>query len=282
MDVARWDDAALRAELRRFELALRASTLVPITIESYLSYADRFLRWRAGDYAPRGVPLRGRPTPIGSRDVAGLWDDLGHYGDVLRAGGLRPGAVHTYVEHASRYLRWLAGEYRPPTAGGPPRPPVATAAPGADDGGGRPWYHESRVQAAMVAHLRRQGWEILSTADAERRERGIDILAQKGAAKLAIEVKGYPAPTRETGPRRGGPKVASPSGQAMHYLGDALFTVTRWPDAFPECQTAIALPDMPRYRDLIAQRGTALRRLGVGLFLIAEAGSVAELIAPAR
>lgn len=41
-------------------------------------------------------------------------------------------------------------------------------------------------------------------------------------------------------------------------------------------EVAIAFPDMPRFRDLIARSEWALRRLGIRVFLVGEAGDVEE------
>lgn len=285
MDEPRWNDDDLRESLGRYGELLNDSSLTPTTFYSYVDYASQFLRWRTGDYQPRGVPLRGRVVPVGPVALQGLRDELSQYETALREAGLRPKAVHTYVDSASRFVRWLAGEYTVPAPGGgarPPRPPAppATSDEGAGDGDDRPWYWECRVHDLLVAHLISRGWQILSMSDAERRERGVDVLARLEHRTLAIEVEGYPNPTRERGLRRGDREAADPAAQAMHYIGDALFTVTRWRDVFPERESAIALPDVPRYRDLIAQRRTALQRLGVGVFLIAEDGLVSEVIKP--
>ena len=39
--------------------------------------------------------------------------ELQRFEDELRAAGLLPTTVHTYVDRAAVFLRWLAGDYRP-------------------------------------------------------------------------------------------------------------------------------------------------------------------------
>lgn len=39
--------------------------------------------------------------------------DLAAYETDLRTAGLRPNAVHTYVIHASQFIRWLDGDFEP-------------------------------------------------------------------------------------------------------------------------------------------------------------------------
>ena len=77
---------------------------------------------------------------------------------------------------------------------------VTAVSPGEGD-----WYAEARVQAMLMGHLRREGWEIIRSADTARRERGVDIEATRGSETLAIEVRVFPAsatPIPE-GPGRG-------------------------------------------------------------------------------
>ena len=45
--------------------------------------------------------------------VAALEDELKRFETELRAAGLKPNSVETYVERTSRFIRWLAGDYKP-------------------------------------------------------------------------------------------------------------------------------------------------------------------------
>jgi hypothetical protein len=100
--------------LDRYHQQLSDGPYSPYTVGSYLDYARRFLSWRAGDYAPRGMPMPpSRPVPPGRRDMPGLRSDLQQYEVILTAGGRRPGAIRTYIDNASRFVDWLEGSYIP-------------------------------------------------------------------------------------------------------------------------------------------------------------------------
>jgi Holliday junction resolvase len=47
---------------------------------------------------------------------------------------------------------------------------------------------EGHVQAAIVAHLERDGWTIEREADTASHEPGIDVLASRDGRSLAVEV----------------------------------------------------------------------------------------------
>lgn len=49
-----WTVEALRTELCAFEKELVAHGLEPNTIRTYVDRSSLFVRWLAGDYAPRG------------------------------------------------------------------------------------------------------------------------------------------------------------------------------------------------------------------------------------
>ena len=126
-----WDDDDLGDALRRYESYLRARSLAPITVESYMRYGRLFLEWRIGDYTPRGMrPPMGRRVAAGKRDLAGLEAELRHYRTFLADAGLKPGAVATYVRDATRFVRWLGNEGRPRSAR-VVAPPRATKMPSA-------------------------------------------------------------------------------------------------------------------------------------------------------
>jgi hypothetical protein len=63
-----WADADLLLALDGYEEELSRAALSPITVQSYVNYGRRFLRWRIGDYVPRGMPMPAqRPVPAGNR-----------------------------------------------------------------------------------------------------------------------------------------------------------------------------------------------------------------------
>jgi len=108
-----WDDAALAAELDRYEGACRAAGMRPNAVHSYWDYARRFLEWRAGRYRPRGAVGEGRPVPSGPTSIDDLERQAGTYAAVVAGAGRRPATVDTYGRHALFFVRWLRGEFRP-------------------------------------------------------------------------------------------------------------------------------------------------------------------------
>jgi len=140
-----------------------------------------------------------------------------------------------------------------------------------------PWYWEGYVQAGVARFLVAAGWTIESAADTASRQRGIDLVATKGGRRLAVEVKGYPGTVYARGERAGQPKPTAPTTQARHWFAQALLTAVLVGGSEDGAKAALAFPDMPRFRDLIARSEWALRRLGVRVFLVSEGGDVEEL-----
>jgi hypothetical protein len=125
-----WSDSDLLAALDRYQKQLSNGPYSPVTVRSYIDYARRFLSWRTGDYAPRGMPTPSRrPVPFGRRNLAGLRDDLRRYETVLTGARRQPGAVRTYIDNASRFVNWLDNKYAPAgsVTGPAPRPSVRPA-----------------------------------------------------------------------------------------------------------------------------------------------------------
>ena len=157
------------------------------------------------------------------------------------------------------------------TAGLPPAP--AENVPAAPPLSEREWDWEGNVQATVVAHLAGTGWIIISAADTARREPGIDIVAERCGRRLLVEVKGWPSTTYARGERAGQPKPTQPTLQAAHWFAEGLTTLIRR-GCSPDDVLALALPDKPRYRTLLAQAGWALDRLDMTIYLVTEDGSV--------
>ena len=141
-----------------------------------------------------------------------------------------------------------------------------------------PWYWEGNVQASVARFLLAAGWTIESAAETASRQRGIDLFATKGARRLAVEVKGYPGTVYARGERMGQPKPTAPTTQARHWFAQALLTAVLAGAPGDGAKAALAFPDMPRFRDLIARSEWALRCLGIHVFLVAEGGEVEDLL----
>ncbi|MBA3778833.1 MAG: hypothetical protein H0X16_05980 [Chloroflexi bacterium] len=282
----RWSIAELDQELQRFHQDLQAAKLEPVAIFTYVDRARRFLRWRAQASSEQTTA----PQSSSPDDLA---IDLKRYQTSLEDLGRKRLTVISYIDGASRFLRWLVGDYEPgarrtnlarstelaPTALGLGKHEVdPDSAVGAEHKAD--WQWEGNVVAALARSLQEGGWRIEHIADTERRERGIDLLASRDGAELAVEVKGYPSKTYVRGPKAGKRKRAHPSLLAVNYLSGAIFTVLAMQAARRSSSIAIGLPDVPRYRDLLVERRPAFAAIGIGVLLVAEDGMVEELLAP--
>lgn len=108
-----WDDAALAAELSRYEDACRDAGMRPNAIHAYWDYAQRFLDWRKGDYRPRGVVGHGRPVPATPVTAGDLEQEAATYARAVEAAGRAQATIDTYHRHAMFFIRWLRAEFRP-------------------------------------------------------------------------------------------------------------------------------------------------------------------------
>jgi len=149
------------------------------------------------------------------------------------------------------------------------RPTVPLPAGPVDDD----WAWEGNVQSGVVTHLAAAGWRIVAVADTARRQQGADIIAERDGTRLLVEVKGWPSTTYARGDRAGQPKPTQPTLQATHWFAEGLTTLIRR-GADLSAGLALALPDMPRYRTLLAEVGWAIRRLEITVYLAEADGAV--------
>jgi hypothetical protein len=112
------------------------------------------------------------------------------------------------------------------------------------------WHTEAQVQAMLIRHLLREGWQIVRSADTVRRERGIDIEATRGTQTAAIEVKGFPGRNYADPRRAGEKKRTQPSTQAKGWYGRAILAAMIVRTQRPDVRAVIAFPDFPRYGGL--------------------------------
>jgi hypothetical protein len=140
-----------------------------------------------------------------------------------------------------------------------------------------PWFWEGNVQARVAEFLIAEGWTIVSAANTLARQRGIDLVAAKGVRRLAIEVKGFPGTVYARGERAGQPKPTPPTLQARHWLAKALLAALLVGGSGNQSEVAIALPDMPRYRDLVSRIGYAVDQLRLRVLVVAADGTVTLL-----
>lgn len=237
----RWTDAHLREELIRYEQECIAAGCAPITVLSYVRYATMFVDWRVAASHTTGAPGPNHARTYAAT-VEDLLADVRAYALDLESAGLSPRAVSTYSTiHGGQFVRWLDGRFRP-CAG------MATRSDNRPNGealhGGRDsvpkqppadlaWAREESVQAKVVAWLEGAGWVIERAADTQSHEHGPDIIATTGDRRLAIEVKGYPQATYETGAKAGEPKRWHPAAQARTYFGNAVHTGLVMRDSMP-------------------------------------------------
>jgi hypothetical protein len=254
----------LHAKLDEFESYLTSEELASSARFSYVDGAGRFLRWLSGEYRPRnaGATLTDRGARRSTWTLPQLREDLDAYADELRAAQLKPLAQQAYVGRADTFVRWLDGRY---TARGP----RGNAGPvGEDDS----WLAEAAVQASLIAWLEREGWTIVRQAHG--REHGTDIDATRGEERLSVEVKGHPRQLHTFGVNKGQPRKWHPAAQARTYFGNALHTAITMLHADPECQVAIALPDVAVYRGLVDRSRDPIRRLGLRIWFVDRDGGV--------
>lgn len=159
------------------------------------------------------------------------------------------------------------------TSGSATSPPVAGSTQAQAE-----WFWEGHVQAAVVRHLAADGWRIETVADTASKATGDDVRASKDGRTLRVEVKGYPSEGYADPRRASERKRARPSNQAGHWYAQALLRVLRDLGRHPADLVAIALPEWPRFRDLIADTERPLRLLGVGLLVVLQDGSVETVL----
>ncbi|MGH3304406.1 MAG: hypothetical protein ACRDOK_22545 [Streptosporangiaceae bacterium] len=160
----------------------------------------------------------------------------------------------------------LAADPPPPASAQTKVPPPTE--PADDD-----WAWEGNIQARVVTHLAREGWQIISVADTARRVQGTDIIAERDGTRLLAEVKGWPSTTYARGERAGQLKPTQPTLQATHWFAEGLTTLIRR-GVESNSRLVLALPDKPRYLTLLAEAGWALRRLEIVVYLVEPDGSV--------
>jgi hypothetical protein len=154
-----------------------------------------------------------------------------------------------------------------------PSPRVVAVHPGVDSAGEQEWAWEGSLQSRLATHLATDGWSIIRVADTAQRERGVDIIAERDGRRLLVEVKGWPSRTYARGERAGQPEPTQPTLQATHWFAEGLTTLIRR-SAQPEAHLALGLPDMPRYRTLLAEASWALERLDIKVYLVTADGAV--------
>ncbi len=109
----RWTNGELFEALGRYEQVCISAGMRQNAINSYRDYADRFLRWRTGEYRPRGATGPARRAALGSVTTADLADDANAYAREVEAAGRQQPTIDTYLRHAMFFIRWLDDDFVP-------------------------------------------------------------------------------------------------------------------------------------------------------------------------
>jgi len=109
----RWTNDELFEALGTYEQACIDAGMRPLAVHSYWDYARRFLRWRIGEYRPRGATGSARRPAVGPVTTAGLAGDARTYADDVAAAGRQQATIDTYLRHAMFFVRWLDDDFDP-------------------------------------------------------------------------------------------------------------------------------------------------------------------------
>lgn len=146
----------------------------------------------------------------------------------------------------------------------------------------RDWFWEGNVQRRLAEYLEASGWKIERTADTASGEHGEDIRARKGDDVLRVEVKGWPSKAYANPARANETKRTKPSTQAGHWYSEALLRAIRDLGRHPDDLVALGFPEWARFRRLLDDTREPIARLGLGVFFVAEDGTVQQAMQPTR
>jgi Holliday junction resolvase-like predicted endonuclease len=182
---------------------------------------------------------------------------------------------HTARRHLAALGFELQGEIKPR---GSATDAASTRMPGPDEptiaSPEEEWHTEANVQAAVVTALAHRGWRILSVANTAAREHGIDVIARGNRGTVGIEVKGFPSRSYADSRRAHEIKRTSPSTQAGHWFAAAVLAAMRLRGKEPHWQSAIALPECQRYRDLYGEVTASLSAAQIDVWWVHADGTV--------
>jgi hypothetical protein len=175
--------------------------------------------------------------------------------------------TQTARRHFSALGFELVGDVDPRESSLPEQEPAAPAAPAIDE-----WQTDTSAEARLIEHLVGEGWQI----EPDQPEQGVDLLATRDGASLALHVKGYPSRRNVPASPRAGRRPPAPAGtQAGHWYAQAVLAAMRTRSRLPQAQAVIALPHVERYRELYAETAGSLNLSGIDVWWIGEDGQVA-------
>lgn len=141
---------------------------------------------------------------------------------------------------------------------------------------GEEWHTEANVQAVVVAALAEAGWKIRSVADTATKERGVDVVAERGGLTVGVEAKGFPSRAYADPSRAAEAKRTAPSTQAGHWFAQAILAAMRLRGREPAWRSVIALPDFPRYRNLYAETTDSLKAAQIEVWWVHADSTVSQ------
>lgn len=141
------------------------------------------------------------------------------------------------------------------------------------------WFWEGNVQAKIVEHMKKEGFAIVRQASTLRKERGPDIVGNKGMVKRIVAVKGYPSDKYVSGFRKGKKKPTNPILQARHWFAEALLEVILAKSESSDIEIAIGLPKFARYVNLFNRVLWFSKSIGLYLYLV-DADNAVSVIKP--
>lgn len=162
---------------------------------------------------------------------------------------------------------YMLNDDAPPRAVRPSAPSATNPAAGPRD-----WPWEGAVQKLFRDWLEGHGWTVTASADTATKERGIDLLAERGDRRLGAEVKGWPS-SGYADPRRAGEvKPTQPTNQAGHWFSQALMKAMMLRDSHADHESLIVVPDYPRFRDLTKRTSNGRAAAEIHVVFVTSAG----------
>lgn len=125
---------------------------------------------------------------------------------------------------------------------------------------------EDEVVEAVALHLIAEGWSIKSKLTTL--QQGIDIVAERSdrPGRLLVEAEGGTSSKDHTA-RFGQPFSGR---QVISHVSRAFYAAAALQEMYSLDQVAIALPDDTRHQDAIESIGSAITKLGVIVFFVAD------------
>lgn len=138
------------------------------------------------------------------------------------------------------------------------------------------WFKEAHVQKALVDALLDRGWQVHAARNTDKREPGIDVIAERGGRMLGVEVKGYPTTGYADARRAGETKKARPEGQAWNWYSKAILAAMTLRSRHPDWVSAIVLPVTSRYVELYEATKGSLSAARIQVWWIDPSGELLE------